>query len=1192
MKIRGRFIGILAVLGLLMALVPLATVGAVAGAVTIEGGEQGQFFSDQTGANVVTVLVKDADLTPLRIGTARIGNDSGPTLDLTTYYVSGEKDNTERFHGGTTNGPCHIDNDSDDDTPIYNDGDGIDDPDAIDTLEFHADCADIGKALVLSVNADGVAEAINDETLVGEDDVYAYRFKLEEGVGRDRQANGKGGVGALSTNDLVSVVVNGRSADGSEDNAGEADGSGPWFTVETTPPGADVPGGGITEVTLFRVKPQVTKDSVAITYSDTEFEFDSTTPLEFDETRVRYGGTDTDYTGVTSRIGINGVADAEITIPTSPTLDGQVIVTFAYDVEDTKKDLVTINSASAGDRKLTAVETDPDTDTFEAKVAVFTQADYSTINTQAKNAKNDDEYDSADSESVVEVNIDELNVTNGLSAAEDTDPRSLWARVQAAAAELDLPTTGKASDFVAKIIPARDGDVIKVTYSDVNPSTTVSKTATVDLAAPVVTLVSPSNGFFTSTRTVTMSAEVVDGGAGVSETDINLVIVDVSTSGINLGSQVKTPIEDGYRVTMVPEGTITEGTKRWFVGVEDKVGNIPAEDILDMGKGCDDSGENCTGTGPKGVIEAPKGAGAPTAASAGDPYKFTIDTRAPSLSTGETGLYLKYPGVTKGDDKEIQKDNNRNWVRVVFNIGDGGAPLDPSTVAPSDFEVDGVTPLATKVNTVAQDDGNTSVGTAVYLQVGQLDTDARPEVELVGEIADKAGNEQDEGNIPTVNDGLAPTITVTPSTKLANETVTITISASESLRSNPTVNVTPNKPEKGEELEDDIPLTVSLQTGSLTIWTATFSNTSGQASRQYVVVTATDLAEKFDTVGDASTPDPEDDLVSFQVDDAEPMLMFKDAAGELLEDSKQTEGAVWLVAEFDEDEHADDKSRMVTVTEVTLMDTESDEVVANEVSMVFGSLVTCDDHDYEPAEDAEDDEEVPQDKCAQRTLAVSLTPGMYNIAVTGVDATGNETSGDVDFEVIEANPFELQLRPGQNFISIPGMPMGDGGNIDTLLSDEVITSISTYDRSRELQGENPWLRSTKDLETGMFSGDITAIEPGKAYFINSTASVTVKVKLQAAGDLPPVVPVRQGYNAIGFWSVAGDYDPDTNIGPEMDVYLGSIGWTVAYSYDPTPGRGWEVIRKGEVDQDTFEGARIEAGKGYLVYALYDAVLTP
>ena len=104
--------------------------------------------------------------------------------------------------------------------------------------------------------------------------------------------------------------------------------------------------------------------------------------------------------------------------------------------------------------------------------------------------------------------------------------------------------------------------------------------------------------------------------------------------------------------------------------------------------------------------------------------------------------------------------------------------------------------------------------------------------------------------------------------------------------------------------------------------------------------------------------------------------------------------------------------------------------------------------------------------------------------------------------------------------------------------------------------------------------------------MNSTASVVVEVKLQATGQLPPTIPVRQGFNAIGFWSVSGDENA------EIDLYLGSIGWSVAYSYDPTPGRGWEVVRKGDIDPITFEGQKIEAGKGYLVYALYDSVLTP
>ena len=50
------------------------------------------------------------------------------------------------------------------------------------------------------------------------------------------------------------------------------------------------PGGGIIAVVLHDVVPQNADNSVAITFKDTEFKFDASTPLELEETRVRYGG--------------------------------------------------------------------------------------------------------------------------------------------------------------------------------------------------------------------------------------------------------------------------------------------------------------------------------------------------------------------------------------------------------------------------------------------------------------------------------------------------------------------------------------------------------------------------------------------------------------------------------------------------------------------------------------------------------------------------------------------------------------------------------------------------------------------------------------------------------------------------------------------------------------------------------------
>ncbi len=1207
MKIRGRFIGILAVLGLLIALVPLASAGAVAGEVKLTGGEKGQYFSDQTDDNIVTIQIKDADLTPLRKGTARLENTTGDdSLDLTAYFVAGEKEATEMFDGGVNNPVCDHDGDSSND-------DQRRDPDNIHTDEPDTGC-DYGDAMELT-GPDADIDADEDTTDGDESADNLFMFTLK-GVGRDRQNNSQTGVGAIGPNDIISVVVNGRTAAASTDNisAPANVGSGPWYTVAAggdqaednsgqrgTPEITAVDGMGVKGVVIHNLKPQDAANSVSITYTDTEFDFSSDTPLDLEETRVRYAGSSgsTDYKTVDSQVSVNLTQGAIVTVASNVT--GHTIVSFAYDVKDSyviSKSMVTLNSTSAGDVRLAIAETSANSDTFEARVAVFNQDDYSLITTQVRNNDNlgtDDETAAMDDKGVV--NVDELNATNGLSPADEAgNSSSLAERVTRAAEKLfpdkDLSTV-KASDFEALAIRARHGDIINVTYQDANPSASVSKTATVDLEAPVVTLVSPVQNFFTNVASVTMSAEVTDADAGVDPTNIELKI-DIGTTGLARAAAVETPIENGYRVTAASQGSISEGKKEWFVGVRDKVGNVPDRDVqgTDEPEDCGEEGNDPCGDGPEGVNEAPRGAASNTAAEADNPFAFTVDTRAPTLTGGKTGISLKNPGVTSGANKETERKNQNTWVRVTFNTGEGKAPLDASTVTSSDFHVDGAVPLDVKINSVTHKDGTESIakGTAVYLQVGQLDSDERPEVELVGEVSDRAGNEREGGKIANANDGLAPALTVTPSAKIAKDEVTITITSTENLRTNPTVELTetkPVKPGKGESLTlvNAVIRPASLQPGSLTTWTATFKNASGQASKQYVVVAGSDAADNTAMEGGAAD---DEDFISFQVDAAAPKLRFVDATGKDLENTKQEEGAVWIVAEFDEDEgmvedgKTNDSYRKVEVTSMTLMNKDTEDVVTEDVTQVFDSEADCVDHD---TDNVRYDKDTKNNKCALRTLAVSLTPGMYNIKVVGVDQSGNDVTGNTDFEVTAAKPFELTLRPGQNFISIPGMPMDDGGNIDTLFSDAAIEAVSTYDRSRELAGENPWLRSSKDLETGMFSGDITAIEPGKAYFVNSKASVIVKVKLQAAGQLPPTIPVRQGFNAIGFWSVSGAEDA------EIDLYFGSIGWSVAYSYDPTPGKGWEVIRKGETDA-AGDPLDIEGGRGYLVYALYDSVLTP
>ena len=93
--------------------------------------------------------------------------------------------------------------------------------------------------------------------------------------------------------------------------------------------------------------------------------------------------------------------------------------------------------------------------------------------------------------------------------------------------------------------------------------------------------------------------------------------------------------------------------------VVDKVGNTP----------------RLNDTTTADINEAPKGTGAYPGGQVDNPFKFTVDTRAPTVSTGRTGLSLKNPGVTSGDNKETEKTNDGQWVRVNFALGTGGAPL-------------------------------------------------------------------------------------------------------------------------------------------------------------------------------------------------------------------------------------------------------------------------------------------------------------------------------------------------------------------------------------------------------------------------------------------------------------------------------------------------------------------------------------
>ena len=102
------------------------------------------------------------------------------------------------------------------------------------------------------------------------------------------------------------------------------------------------------------------------------------------------------------------------------------------------------------------------------------------------------------------------------------------------------------------------------------------------------------------------------------------------------------------------------------------------------------------------------------------------------------------------------------------------------------------------------------------------------------------------------------------------------------------------------------------------------------------------------------------------------------------------------------------------------------------------------------------------------------------------------------------------------------------------------------------------MRSTRDPETGLFTGDITTLQPGVAYFVTSDARTTVEVTLQSlVGQLPPTI---QTCGTATTPSASGPSPVTESV--DMDDYLTGITVDRRLLVRPDPGRGWECHPAG------------------------------
>ncbi len=219
-------------------------------------------------------------------------------------------------------------------------------------------------------------------------------------------------------------------------------------------------------------------------------------------------------------------------------------------------------------------------------------------------------------------------------------------------------------------------------------------------------------------------------------------------------------------------------------------------------------------------------------------------------------------------------------------------------------------------------------------------------------------------------------------------------------------------------------------------------------------------------------------------------------------------------------------------------------------------------------------------------LAVQgLEIGEHTIVYSAIDDVGNDVE-DVEFkfEVQERRPYEIELQPGWNLISVPGDPFNPAV-ASVIGSDLKADTVLGYQN-----GE--WVTSVKN-EDGRWQGTLTDIVGGYGYWVRTTVVETIETVIPPT--LPtsnlPTVPIISGWNLVGVVDAAQrDVDFEDFVGEDADDYLTSLKgqWRVAYSFETRLNQWSKVLPDGSDGN----AAIMLNGKGYWLWNSSPGTLVP
>ena len=786
---------------------------------------------------------------------------------------------------------------------------------------------------------------------------------------------------------------------------------------------------------------------------------------------------------------------------------------------------------------------------------------------------------------------------------------------------------------------AQDGDTLTLTVvsknGDRNSDALATATVLVDDSPPEVDNLTPADKTVTSDDGVSINFTINDSGAGLkldgrsNVQSINLYAQDDegdSITGADDRDTADCQLAGAGDSALTPVAA-TKGS----VSLAFSPSNTDYSDCADVNTRT--LGKNSHGLPFNIEIKVEDLAGNVTTETA----QLTVDTEPPSALSGQAG---------KGWDSDDNKAaNSGDSILVKFDES-----LDPDTVTASDVTVAGYTVDSVEVvgvNAKKANEGNKNQNLNEYIHITlteDLAKNASPNVTISG-VTDVAGNDS-ESQIVRADNKIAPVVTVVPFAALVGKDgeQAVSFTADEVL----------SQSAHGEDTKASVNSDIStlkIKVSADTMGGAgTFEQDDFDKSGAYgVMLQAVDVNGNPKMAGAVSVSDED---VKLDLDDAkEADGTFKVKLANWPPADSDLDGKFTgeVVAKVDGDEVASstenvyfdgDNAGMVELMvnagesvgkaatlSLSYKYVNADQVIQVDVDEPTLTSIPADNAETDYAAGAiqfiwAEDKEYAGDTYEKVTLneashegpngtstdildklstndnkkwvfrpAADLALGDHEFTLKATDAAGNSNEVSVTITVIERKPVKIDLGPGWNLISLPGMPAS--ADVNDVFSSDTVSVISQYDGRRV----SPWTVWTRGSDGSLSSSPAgrTTIDSGLGLWVLSSDGSALEVDIPGtskdspAGVLPPSIDLIVGWNLVAVILI-GDR---TEVG--VNEYLPQGVWTRAFRLNNTTGQFESFSPIPADDKGTFADdpdLLLESGDALWVYATVKGVIVP